>query len=34
MNGIEQYLHLVVNRENNLIYSMCNNCSAIANAVE
>lgn len=32
MNGIEQYLHLVVNRENNLIYSMCNN-SAIANAV-
>jgi|688.fasta_scaffold53011_4 hypothetical protein len=32
MNGIEHYLHLVVNRENNLIYSMCNN-SSIANAV-
>jgi hypothetical protein len=32
MNGIEQYLYLVVNRENNFIYSMCDNCS-IANAL-
>lgn len=32
MNGIEQYLYLVVNRENNFIYSMCENCS-IANAL-
>jgi len=32
MNGIEQYLYLVVNRENNFIYSICNNCS-IANAL-
>jgi hypothetical protein len=32
MNGIEQYLYLVVNRENHFVYCMCNN-SSVSNAV-